>query len=220
MRGDRSRRVAVPLPGRLQDLEGQASRHFGLDRSTVRFHHRGGGKLEGDHHLGGVQAGDVIVARGSKPRGPPLSTTFQSDYRPIKFEPPPRAPSRKGHTPLPFKGRSEYQERFPTHEVSPAPPTPKRNTAPHVPFQATTEYQTNFPGHHVPSPAPAQRREQRPAVPFEGASTYRQAYLAHDVPAPAPAPPRTPTPKVPFNGAVLAWRSLPSGSRLIPPPSP
>jgi len=221
VRGDRSRRVAVPLPSRVQDLESHATRHFGYDRSTLRLHHRGiSGPIDSDRQLGDVKAGDIIVAKGRKPKGAAMASTFQSDYRPIKYQPPPRAASRPERTPVPFRGRSEYQENFPVHTPRPTPPPPPRSPAPHVPFKATSEYQTNFPGHSVPAAAPPPRREPRPAVPFEGSSTYRQAFPAHDVrPAPA-ATPRTPGPKVPFNGSSTYHSDFPAHAVSPRAPAP
>mmetsp|Transcript_95390 Transcript_95390/g.189080 ORF Transcript_95390/g.189080 Transcript_95390/m.189080 type:complete len:285 (+) Transcript_95390:53-907(+) len=221
IKGDRARRVAVPMPQKVKDLENQATRYFGLDKATVKLVHRGQDPLHHDGQLRNVIPGDVVVAHGKRPKGERHQTTHQRDYRGHEFEPAARPLPRQPPKSLPFTGRSHYHDSYQPHDISPQPsPTPRR-PPPHLPFNGSSTYQSHYPGHPV-EPAPTTPpRKPKPALPFQGNSTYNEAYRGHDITPPPVAPPRKPRPNLPFEGSSTYNRDYPGHEVEVPlPPKP
>jgi len=218
IKGDRSRRVAVPMPQKVRDLENQATRYFGLDKSTVKLVHRGDMHLHHDGQLRNVIPGDVVVAHGRRPKGQRHETTHQRDFKAHQFDPAPRPQQRQPPKTLPFTGRSHYHDSYQPHDITPVPAPPPRRPNPQLPFNGTSTYQTHYMGHPIEPPPTTPPRKPKQTLPFQGNSTYHEAYRGHAVTPPPPAPPRKPRQNLPFEGSSTYNRDFPGHEVDIPPP--
>lgn len=221
LKGDKSRRRAIPMPQNLDELRSRSANLYGFHPHKMKMHHRGADELHQPEHVEKIEAGDVIVVRGRRHKRDPkdLMTTHQAVYRGHKVEPRPRPANPPAPTSRPFEGESTYRSTYLQHRVEPRPSPKKTPMGRTVPFEGASTYASEYVGHAI-GPKPAFKPAPRvPTVPFEGTSTYGVDYPGH-IPQPRPAtqPPKSYTTSR-FEGCST-YRETYIGHALEPKPRP
>lgn len=222
IKGDHSKRVTVPLPQNLNDLESTARNAFPSYRKQLYY--RGEYVLENQSMFKqNVNDGDVlIVRRDSGDKGPAFDgrTTHQSAYiqHPLERRQPRQAtPPRQDMFNGPkFMGRSCYAGDYIEHAVE----SPHRTKPPtqawepnSIPMTSRSTYTENYPWHPPQHRQPAQKQTPRQSrvgnsPAFQGSSSYKMDYVKHEHQRPRSAGPRRRDNEsyndrhIPFNGST------------------
>mmetsp|Transcript_54748 Transcript_54748/g.123267 ORF Transcript_54748/g.123267 Transcript_54748/m.123267 type:complete len:298 (+) Transcript_54748:71-964(+) len=189
LQGETSKRVTVPMPRNLAELQGHASRHFGGgDRGkNPKMYHRGDTVLHHPTHINRVQDGDVIVveAKPRGPSGPPNITTQMADYVPHPLEAKPyQRQARELPKQTKFDGATSYANDFVEHPLEARKPfSPVKSTWGGQPGKTGKSiYDTHFPWHPIEP-----RMKHNPdageykSTPFEGNSSYKNDFVKHPI---------------------------------------
>mmetsp|Transcript_165039 Transcript_165039/g.292199 ORF Transcript_165039/g.292199 Transcript_165039/m.292199 type:complete len:298 (-) Transcript_165039:148-1041(-) len=207
IRGDSQKRVTVPIPQSVTELESSARKNFGSGR--LQCFHRGVTQITSQANVNNIGDQDVIVVRRSSsatgPRGydpTAMTTTHQSSYVKHEIErartPRPRGAQTNGSPPAPFTGRSCYSGDYVAHTITPrSMPRPAgsndNNVQPRgLEMTGCSTYRENYPRHELPKKeVPSRPRGatglQTEPLPFKASSSYTQDYIKH------PARPRSAT---------------------------
>lgn len=229
VRGDSTKRVTVPVPQSVAELEGNARKNFGSGRLTC--YHRGITPVTTQANVNNIHDQDVIVVRRSSsdagPRGydnSAMTTTHQSSY--VKHEldrtrtPRPTGGKRASneHPPAAFNGRSCYSGDYVPHTITPrtiSRPTqpawePGKDSSRGLEMTGMSTYRENYPRHNLPKREQATRprggTENLDPLPFNASSSYKQDYVKHPVrPRSAVGPSRSkPDPPVDLGATPFA----------------
>lgn len=227
--GDHAKRVTVPLPQNLNDLESIARKKFGGggDNRMMMFHW-GETELKNQMQYRRVVDDDVVIIHKEKTdtdgHSYPahLATTHMAAFvkHPLQPRKPPEAPPRSnyGMAPAKFTGRSCYAQDY--LELPVSAPEKLKHVAPawepnNIPMSSRSAYADDYPWHQ-PQPRRKQSGSRRQAAPghshappvFQGTSSYRIDYIKHaQRPKSATGPTRTKAkadsgPNVPFDAST------------------
>mmetsp|Transcript_122771 Transcript_122771/g.382224 ORF Transcript_122771/g.382224 Transcript_122771/m.382224 type:complete len:320 (-) Transcript_122771:170-1129(-) len=210
LHGDTSRRVTVPLPLSLPELQYHANRHFARDRTGARMFHHGEKHVHHSHHMGGIKDGDVIIIEKlpkSVPEAPNL-TMNQTDYvkHDIEARPPPlmREPPPPGAK---FDGVSSYKVDYVKHPLGFREPVqpPRSGFLTGRPDGKTGK---SMYTEHYPWREPEPRQAAQPpsgvpltTAPFHGVTSYTNDYIKH------PVRPRSAAPTTKPRGVPLPFEA-------------
>lgn len=198
MRGDSTKRVVVPIPQSVTELESSARKNFGAGR--VQCYHKGVTPITSQANVAGIGDQDLIIVRRSSsaagPRGydpASMTTTHQTSY--VKHEldraktPRPRKDPTPINPPAAFTGRSCYNGDYVAHTITPRqaprPPGGDPGIQPRgLELTGMSTYRENFPRHEMPKrDVPTRPRGGTDLVseplPFNASSSYAQDYIKH-----------------------------------------
>uniref|UniRef100_A0A7S4RHK2 Uncharacterized protein n=1 Tax=Alexandrium monilatum TaxID=311494 RepID=A0A7S4RHK2_9DINO len=195
LHGDSSRRVTVPLPRSLPELQYHANRHFSGGKGNARMYHHGHSKVQHAHHMGKIKDGDVIVIEGmrSMPE-PPMYTTHRTDYVPHELEVrPPPPPAERPPPGARFDGVTSYNQAYvkhpPGYREPVRPPKSGLASGSHG-VTGKSMYSTQYPWRNVEPQRPVLPSNGMPlgSTQFEGVTSYMNDYVGHPVRARSAAP--------------------------------
>lgn len=214
LHGDTSRRVTVPLPRSLPELQYAANRNFARNTGAARMFHHGTSHLHHPHHIGKIKDGDVVIVEAGlmpKPEAPNF-TTHQADYvkHPIEVRAPllPQQQPAEGGK---FEGATSYKTDYVKHPLGCRKPMkPPKSGIDNGRANGNTGqsmYTTQYPWH---SPAPRQAVQPPPGVPissspFEAVTSYMNDYVKHNARPRSAAPaakPRSGGENLPFEAST------------------
>eukprot|EP00927_Polykrikos_kofoidii_P024573 TRINITY_DN22318_c0_g1_i2.p1 TRINITY_DN22318_c0_g1~~TRINITY_DN22318_c0_g1_i2.p1 ORF type:complete len:297 (-),score=47.25 TRINITY_DN22318_c0_g1_i2:54-944(-) len=196
VRGDARRRVEMPMPRSLREIQQAASRNFGQPgRLPQKFYHFGVTAINHNEHVKCLEDEDVIVVslQDAAPAAKFGITTHQADFVPKPLEAwSSPSPQPRGET-LPFEAVTSYSRDFTARPASAQRRRPRAHAAfskmsgrsTPEPFTARTTYADHFPGYtadggkqlvsaaNMPQPLPNTR--------FDAETTHQADYKRHHV---------------------------------------
>jgi len=218
LQGDTTRRVTVPLPRSLQELQYHAKRHFARDVPHARMFHQGEAHIHHDHHVKKLRDGDVVVVENI-PKGIPEApnlTTHQIDYTPHEMDP--RPPPRQARTPEPglkFDGVTSYNVDYIKHPVGARKPIypPRSGWVTGRPGGTTgrSMYATHYPWHDAEPRRALEPPSGMPldGAPFDGVTSYKVDYVKHPIrPRSTPMRPQQRGDPAPFDATTTYFNDF------------
>eukprot|EP00405_Crypthecodinium_cohnii_P014386 CAMPEP_0206456102 /NCGR_PEP_ID=MMETSP0324_2-20121206/22166_1 /ASSEMBLY_ACC=CAM_ASM_000836 /TAXON_ID=2866 /ORGANISM="Crypthecodinium cohnii, Strain Seligo" /LENGTH=322 /DNA_ID=CAMNT_0053926969 /DNA_START=124 /DNA_END=1090 /DNA_ORIENTATION=- len=196
IQGDRSRRIAVPMPRSMADLHNNAAR-FGM--SGVDFYHHGKKHIKHDGHVDRLGHEHVVVVTGwDKHTEPTPMSTHNDTYKAHRIEPRKGPAPHSARNPLPFEGTATSAD-YKAHTIDPRR-SPGRAPAPKSePFLGNSTHLTDYVPHKIEARKAYERPPAAKQEPFNGTRTSDD-FCAHRIEArTAPGRPKAP-PSQPFNG--------------------
>lgn len=196
IKGDHSKRVTVPLPTNINDLETCARKTFGGGPASIKMFHEGPEgetQLENQSQFKNVGDGDVVVVRRELLESAAkwiAMTTHQADF--VKHPIDPRklerhATRQSDMDPPKFTGRSCYAGDYVKHALEssdrPRQPIAAWEPTPRA-MSGKSTYNEHYPSHPTQPKVSARPSATAPsnwasAPPFQGNSSYKMDYVKH-----------------------------------------
>eukprot|EP00928_Gymnodinium_smaydae_P078991 TRINITY_DN63023_c0_g1_i1.p1 TRINITY_DN63023_c0_g1~~TRINITY_DN63023_c0_g1_i1.p1 ORF type:complete len:288 (+),score=46.73 TRINITY_DN63023_c0_g1_i1:215-1078(+) len=187
--GDSSRRITVPMPQSLGELEAHA-RKVVDGAARIKMYHRGETQMTSNQHTKRMVEDDNVVVQievdDGIPRAHPMVTTNQAYYVPhsVQETRPAQGLPRRSE-PLPMTGRSCYVNDYVEHPLSPPPRRIEAAWEASAPaptgVTGRSTYKDCYPWHDVALRAPERHQPIAPdrfkRIPFEARSSHQVDYV-------------------------------------------